>query len=62
MNKSGVLLELIYETYLAEYPQITGANYTMNVALINVNKTSGTGLEEFIEEATANIIAGGNVI
>ena len=39
-----------------------GANYTMYVKLATENFSSNTGLEEFIEEVTANITAGGSVV
>ena len=62
MNQNGRTLELIFETFLIDYPQMKGANYTMYVKLATENFSSNTGLEEFIEEVTANITAGGSVV
>ena len=61
-NQNGRTLELVFETYLTNYPQITGEDYTIYVNLADENQSSNTVLEEFIEEATANIIAGGIVV
>ena len=36
-NQNGRTLELIFETYLTNYPQITGEDYTIYVNLADEN-------------------------